>query len=711
MTPLPRDISHHCLPHTVVSRCLMLLLCMLLALNVASQTPMTWEEFVENTYDTQVLTDEYADDEATATVDESFERLYYLQQNKINLNQTNAEQLRQLPFLSVMQIEAIVYYLDRNRPMRSLGELMLIPQLDYDTRRRLMLFCYAGDTADTAAADSTATLRSLLRFPHHTLMLSTSIPMYTVAGFQSVSDSVLQRNPNRVYRGNNSNYSLRYRLDMGSHVAAGIQVEKDAGERTVDYISAWVMIRDLGRVSRLVAGDYRLSFGQGLVMGQGGLSFGKQSWMSTSYTASRGLRQHSSMTESGYMRGVAATMALTPSISVTPFVSYTDIDATLTASRDAATSLKTDGLHRTLLERSKRGAIHNLTMGGNVEYRMSASTLDFTAVHTHLSLPLQPRHDTPSTAYRLYNLSGNHFGALSVAYHTRLARLTIEGEVAHTTASRGFATTHFLRYRPSASTNLLLALRHFDKHYATMYGSSMSENTHPQNETGVMAGVRSEVTGGVYVEAYTDFFRFPYSRSDATGPSTGADIQGQLRWQSSRSQSWQLRYRMKTKQRDCDTGLDSPQLFYATSHTLRLQHDLQTQGGLTATTAASLALRFNPDSDNESGYMISERMGWQSPSGALRLSASLAYFHTDSYATRLYAYEPSLLYSMGMSAFYYHGMRFALVASLKVHPSLTLCGKVGATRYFDRHTIGSGLNLINNSHREDLSLQLRWVLP
>ena len=39
---------------------------------------------------------------------------------------------------------------------------------------------------------------------------------------------------------------------------------------------------------------------------------------------------------------------------------------------------------------------------------------------------------------------------------------------------------------------------------------------------------------------------------------------------------------------------------------------------------------------------------------------------------------------------------------------LYLVTKLGSTRYFNRSTIGTGLDQILHNHREDLQLQLQW---
>jgi hypothetical protein len=41
---------------------------------------------------------------------------------------------------------------------------------------------------------------------------------------------------------------------------------------------------------------------------------------------------------------------------------------------------------------------------------------------------------------------------------------------------------------------------------------------------------------------------------------------------------------------------------------------------------------------------------------------------------------------------------------------LTITGKMGFTHYFDRATIGSGLQEINSASQTDLDLQLRYKL-
>ena len=85
--------------------------------------------------------------------EETYELLSDLAEHPINLNQTSRSQLEQLPFLSAQQVEEMVAYMDRYRPMRSLSELLMIESLDRSTRRLLSYFVVIGDTRNVMTCD------------------------------------------------------------------------------------------------------------------------------------------------------------------------------------------------------------------------------------------------------------------------------------------------------------------------------------------------------------------------------------------------------------------------------------------------------------------------------------------------------------------------------------------------------------------------------
>ena len=88
----------------------------------------SWEVFLE-----QLLLDE--GDEVLH--ENLYEDYVWMHAHPININSADSTQLQRLGFLTDRQIEAIHYYIYRYGAIHSVGELMLIPKLDYRTRQLL----------------------------------------------------------------------------------------------------------------------------------------------------------------------------------------------------------------------------------------------------------------------------------------------------------------------------------------------------------------------------------------------------------------------------------------------------------------------------------------------------------------------------------------------------------------------------------------------
>ena len=110
--------------------------------------------------------------------------------------------------------------------------------------------------------------------------------------------------------------------------------------------------------------------------------------------------------------------------------------------------------------------------------------------------------------------------------------------------------------------------------------------------------------------------------------------------------------------------------------------------------------------NSEWGYMLTQTVNARWPS--LLLNVGVGYFHTTGYDSRLYVYERGPLYSFSFPAYYGEGLRLHLMSKVNVSRRLSLTAKLGYTRYFDRSTIGSGLQQIDGPSQTDLDLQARW---
>ena len=108
--------------------------------------------------------------------------------------------------------------------------------------------------------------------------------------------------------------------------------------------------------------------------------------------------------------------------------------------------------------------------------------------------------------------------------------------------------------------------------------------------------------------------------------------------------------------------------------------------------------------NNSRGIMVGQQVRWQQR--WVKVSGTLAWFHSDDYDSRLYQYEPSTQYDFSFPAYYGYGIRYSMMAQVDMGKHLRLATKLGVTNYFDRSTIGTGLQQVDQSSLADLLVQL-----
>ena len=677
---------------------------------VFAQEPATWDDFIE-----QVAETGHGEDENEGMEELRLEELSELYAQGLDLNKVTVDELLQLPFLTEEQARDIVYYRDMQGPLRSTGELLFIESLGRQEREYLQLFCYAGEVSDRDAL----TPKLLLRRIRSEAVVRTDIPFYYKAGHADYPETTLSLSPNKQYRGDPTHLRLRYSLNSMNHLQAGIQAEKDAGERGIDYVSGYLLLRDLptGRRSKIreaVVGCYRAHFGLGLAINTG-VSFGKTMMNGSLGRMDRGLSRHSSAQETGYLTGAGIRWQL-GGISMTIFGAYDKTDGTLLADSTGISALKTDGLHRTPLEQSKRHNTGVTNVGANVHCDLGNWQLSATGVGTHYSTPLTPKWDTEASLYRKFNAQGQDFQTYSLAYSFGWKSLSIAGEAAVSHADglpdgsgrqNGLALLQTVVWRIGGKNTLRLAARRYGAKFVSINGRAFGENSRPQNEQGIFMGWTTRMVPRVNIDAYIDLMHFPWLKYGVSNRSYGMEGMVQATYRHGKSSNWLLRYKVKSKQKDLKDDMRGTTLQYNTRHSLKLQYSLQAGRWSMKALLNGCMVDFGTVGP-EWGWAAGCSARWTGLRGRLKVDGGLTYFSTDSYNARVYAYEPSLLYSFGMMSYYGRGIRALAMVSWTAWKGLSLVGKLGMTKYSDRDHIGTGTEEIMANHREDLQLMVRW---
>lgn len=678
----------------------MLLLSALLLLCL-SAFPQSWHELMD-----EVMTsDDAADDASPTLAEESYELLEQLEQHPLDLNRASREELEQLPFLSAQQVMDIEEYLYRHGPMRSLGELRMVRSLDYRQIELLPFFVFVSDTADVPPADTFPRLDTLLHRAKHTVSFTTRLPMQSRSGDHG------------RYYGYPYRHTLRYEMSSSKRLRIGIVGAQDSGEPFMAAGNNWgydcySYYLQLQRVTpwlnNVVAGKYKLSAGMGLVLGQS-FQLGKLATQQNLGRQPTTIRPHSSRSEADYFQGVAATVTLARlgrdalglprgSLVLSPFVSRRSIDATLT-DEGAAQTLLTSGYHRTPTEMGKKGNTHITSGGSHLQLSYAPFRLGLTAVASCLDRELQPLHSQP---FRRYYPRGRHFFNMSADYSWCNYSVALSGETA-TDGHGHLATINCVSYQPSAGLSLMALQRFYSYRYTSLYGHAFADGSRTQNESGIYLGVSWNPIGRLQLQAYADYAYHPWMQYLVSASSESCDALVQATWQHG---SWTLsaRHRSRLRQKDND---GKTALIANDRHEERLTATYASGPWTLRAQAHWVSTRYKEKSN---GWMVSEQAMLNATvlNTPVRIALLAAYFDTDSYQSRVYTYESQLRHEFYFPSYYGQGMRLAVLAQAKIGNSLTIGLRGAHTKFFDRSTIGTGLQQIAHSHQGDVDVQVTW---
>lgn len=114
--------------------------------------------------------------------------------------------------------------------------------------------------------------------------------------------------------------------------------------------------------------------------------------------------------------------------------------------------------------------------------------------------------------------------------------------------------------------------------------------------------------------------------------------------------------------------------------------------------------------DNSLGYMFYQDIFWKPDMGKIQLNSRLAYFQTDTYDNRIYAYENDVLYASGFGMYNMRGWRTYLNLRYRINRHLDIWTKYGIYYYPDNERIGTALDEIIGNRKSEIKVQLRWQL-
>lgn len=638
--------------------------------------------------------------------DTFYEELLTVSENPINLNLTRREELEKLLFLSDIQIENILKYIYRFGPIYTIYELQLIEGLDMTDIRRMLPFVFVGGFSDTTKK---IYLPDLIKYGKNEILFRIDRGLETKEGYRLANENDEDNSDinAKKYLGNATYNFIKYKYQFKDRVTAGFTAEKDAGEqfwgnkhKGYDFYSGYVQLKDIGKFRTLVAGDFRVNFGQGLVL-RPEFGMGKSSYVLNVIPRNSGLKKYSSTDEYNFFRGAGATMQL-GKFNVTAFYSNKMIDADTIGGK--ISSIYKTGLHRTKNDYSKKHTVNQQIMGGNATFTHSFVQIGFTAVRTLLSVKLEPQ----KTVYNYFYFSGNEQNTAGIHYRLRAAKLNVYGETAFTN-NGATATLNGVSFNPVSRVSLVALHRYFSPEFDTFYATAFSESSRINNETGIYLGAEVRPLQKWKISAYADSYRFPWPKFGIDAPSVGKDYLLQADYSPQRNLNMFWRFKHEEKQTNLSgTGAIMPVIVPLNKTSMRYQLNYSF-GSFNFKNVFDGNFSRKGSADLTYGFMASQDVSYAFASIPLKCDIRFQFFDAVNYENRLYAYEKDVLYAFSIPMYYGLGSRYYLNLQYQVSDKFTCWFKIGQTSYSDdREWISSGNELIYGNRKTDVRFLLRW---
>lgn len=644
---------------------------------------------------TQKQLENLADVTETELIDDIhlLQQLEYYLKHPINLNTAAVEELKQLQLLTDLQIDHLIKYRSLLGKLISVYELQAVPAWDVPTIRKVLPYITVND--QTSLKES---LRERLKGGNKMLLFRVSRVLEKSVGYDTTR--------NTYYLGDRNHLLLQYRYQYKNLLYYGVTADKDAGEqffkgaqsKGFDFYSAHFFARDLGNIKSLAVGDYSVNLGQGLIQWHS-LAFKKSSEVMLTKRQAPVLLPYRSPGEFYFNRGLGATYKK-GKLETTLFTSYKKISGNISIdSTEVFTSFNSFGYYRTQNEAKEKNNINLTSYGGNVSFTRNSLKIGVNAVAHHFSLPLQKREEP----YNYFAISGRSWINGSIDYSYTYKNVHLFGEAAiDKNFSRAIVSGALVSLDPKA--DLSFVYRNMQKEYQTVFGNAFTESVMPSNEKGLYTGVTLRPLNTVQINAYADFYSFPFIRYRIDAPEKGRDYLMQVAYKPNKAFELYLRYRNEAKPlNDKNETFNFPQP--KSRQNVRLHFSSSFNKNFQIKSRAELNWFNRKSSDSEEGfltYLEANYSGFQK----LSFNTRVQYFETGGYNSRIYAYESDVLYSFSIPAFFNKGYRYYINFKYDVSKKISFWLRAAQSSYRYNNVTGSGLDEIDANHKTDLRVQV-----
>lgn len=603
-------------------------------------------------------------DDEDISAEDLLEELEELGKDKPNLNELSYETAVRILRLSDYQYYQLQLYLENYCEMASIYELDGIEGFGREERERLEPLV----TVDPAPGKQ-AFFKDFFKKGKSKLLIRYGQILERQAGYD------ISRTTH--YAGTPGHAMFRYTFDTQGKFSFKISGEKDPGEQFFkgkqrygfDFYSGSASIQDIGILKKAVVGDYRLNFGQGLALGTSLLS-GKGGGAGSVRRFSTGIRAVAPTSESDFLRGCAATLG------------NSHVSGTLFAGRTF-------------------GSTENC-LGADLSYRRALFRISARVV-------AYSQTDTCGTTFAEKLKSSfipTRFN-MAADYQAILFKQLLFGEIG-VNQNGAVGVLQAVLLTPIPTLKIAIIFRHYGNHYTNPLGRAFGSNSSNSGETGIYLTGDYVLSRRTTLNLYADYYRLTTLTYRTDSPVQGLDMGLSGEINLTRNSTLNLKYNFRSKPKN------NPEYVYYKKIQEHHKHRIRLIWSNSPITALKLKTEFDwilnryPMSGTQrSGILLYQDIALSFPKPDISIHTRIAYFDTDSYDERLYAYENDVYYAFSIGSYYYKGIRGYLVIRYK-YRWVSFWLRLAQTYYIDRQVVGSGLTQIDKPHKTEIKAQVMF---
>lgn len=575
----------------------------------------------------------------------------------LNLNTLRYEEAVTILHLSDYQYYKLQQYIEEHGQLVSMYELAAIDGFDKINIEQLRPFVTA-----IYADQPNHFWKNLFSKSKQSLLLRYGQILEHQAGYDT--------NRATHYNGSPAHLCFRYNFSSQDKLFIKLSGEKDPGEsffkgdqkRGFDFYSGSISLKNCGLIQSAVIGDYRLNFGQGLLMGSSLLS-GKGGAPQALRRFSSGIRAIAPTNEGNFLRGSAITIG-------------------------------TNKIEGSLFFGSIFGKTDN-TAGFDFAYRHALFRIGLrTCVFSQTDTSAKEDRTKWASLFR------PTYANFSTDYQFIIKKHLLFGEIALNTSGKiGCVNTLWLHLTPI--TQIAIEVRHYDKGFS----APLSSQKFKAGESGIYQSIEHIINQKTILNGFCNYYVIDGLSYRTDAPISVAELGFNIEYNIRRNSTLRLRYSWNSKP---ENGLSTEHykaLHEHHRHKFRLLWSNAPFSFLKLKTEINcIANQYPIQKERYMGFLLYQDIAlhWEHPD--ISVNTRIAYFNTDRYEERLYAYEDDIYYAFTIGSYYYQGFRNYFVIRYKIK-WFSIWFRIAQSYYINKQTIGSGLNEIQKPHKTEIKIQ------